>query len=217
MRQTSEREIFAEPLTSQSLHPEDTLASTPVPNFGFPLEAAFAQLEGYARHLVGQGNDPHCKMQLERVRTAALDLAAAITSDMLNAKSPAQGGGTVRRTSQPALIDVGQLEALLSMAGSAHRDKLLSQLAIDLSDARETLLTGSLDSATRAAASSAMSVAEAIGAQRAARLAQDLLDGLDQRDTRKCGIVADMLCADLAELIGLLADLTPVANRHAAE
>ncbi|WP_224826413.1 hypothetical protein [Cognatishimia sp. MH4019] len=192
-------------------------AGSPTPNFGFPLEAAFAQLEGYARHLVAQADDPHCKMQLERVRTAALDLAAAITSDMLNIQSSATRGGGVRRTSQPALIDLGQLEALLVMAGASQRDHLLNQLAIDLSSARDDLHPGSLTADKRTAACTAMSVAEAIGAQRAARLAQDLLDGVDQHDTRKCGIVAEMLSTDLAELIALLSDLSPAANMRPAE
>ncbi len=217
MHQTTGPKSTAAPLSTGVSDTSQSLVSGLASNFGFPLEAAFAQLEGYARHLVSQTEDPHCKMQLERVRTAALDLAAAITSEMLNTQSPAKATGGVRRTSQPALIDLAQLDTLLAMAGPTHRDRLLSQLAVDLSTARESMQPGSVEIDKRAAACTAMSVAEAIGAQRAARLSQDLLDGVDQNDTRKCGIVAEMLSADLAELIELLSDLSPAANTRPAE
>lgn len=187
------------------------------PNFGFPMEAAFAQLEGYARHLAGQSEDAHCKMQLERVRTAALDLAATITGEMLNSSAQTRPTARVRRTSQPALIDIALLDTLLAMAGPARRDRVLRQLAIDLSAARDVLASADVNADTQAAACKAMSVAEAIGAQRAARLAQDLLDGIAQTDTRKCGVVSDMLRADLAELIDFLSDLSPAANAQPAE
>ncbi len=186
-------------------------------NIGFPIQAAFAQLEGYARNLAAQSDDPHCKMQLERVRTAALDLAASITSEMLTSPTGHTLKEATRRTNQPALIDPSQLEALLHMAGPQHRERLLSQLAVDLSTADDVLRAGMPNPATRDATCRAMSVAEAIGATRAARLAQDLLDGVDQGDSRKCSTVAELLHADLAELIQMLADLTPAANTCPAE
>lgn len=217
MHQTTGPKSAANPLSTGVSDSSQPLPGGLASNFGFPLEAAFAQLEGYSRHLVGQSEDPHCKMQLERVRTAALDLAAAITSDMLNTQSPSKAAGAVRRTSQPALIDLAQLDTLLAMAGPTQRDRLLSQLAIDLNTARDGLHIGSAQIDKRAAACTAMSVAEAIGAQRAACLAQDLLDGVDQNDIRKCSIVADMLSSDLAKLIELLSDLSPAANARPAE
>lgn len=188
-----------------------------MPNFGFPLEAAFAQLEGYARHLAGESDDPHCKLQLERVRTAALDLAATITNDLLNGQGQARPKARGRQTNQPALIDMAQLEALLGMAGTRHRSQVLGQLSLDIVSVREALTHPYSGAPTGDAARLMISVSEAIGAQRAARLAHDLLDGIDQQDTRKCGIVAGMLDADLAELLGLLNDMSPAANTHPAE
>ena len=188
-----------------------------MPNFGFPLEAAFAQLEGYARHLATQSDDPHCKLQLERVRSAALDLAATITNDLLNGQSPTRQNARIRKTSQPALIDMSQLEALVKMAGPHQRAQVFGQLSIDISAARTALSAPFPSGEIGDAARVMMSVAEAIGAKRAARLAQDLLDGVLQQDARKCGIVAKMLDADLAELLTVLNDLSPAANTHPAE
>ena len=90
-------------------------------NIGFPIQAAFAQLEGYARNLAAQSDDPHCKMQLERVRTAALDLAASITSEMLTSPTGHTLKEATRRTNQPALIDPSQLEALLHPSRMVRR------------------------------------------------------------------------------------------------
>lgn len=200
------------PPASAIVHPTETR-----PNFGFPLEAAFAQLEGYARHLADDPDDPHGKLQLERVRTAALDLAATITNELLNGQGHLRPKARQRQTNQPALIDVTKLEALLEVVGHRQRMQVLGQLSADISSVRAALEYPFPGPATGDAARLVLSVAEAIGAERAARLAKDLLDGVEQQDTRKCGIVARMLDADLSELLGLFNDLAPVANTHPAE